>query len=77
MRACAAMAALYAQSSAPSQTDYAAFDPDGTAHLTRVVPMPTTISPEAQTWLESLAHSTPGPETLAPVPGVDVELNEG
>jgi monoterpene epsilon-lactone hydrolase len=58
-------AALYAQSSAPSQTDSATFDPDGTAHLTRVVPMPTTISPEAQTWLESLAHSTPGPETLA------------
>jgi epsilon-lactone hydrolase len=58
-------AALYAQSSAPSQTDSATFDPDGTAHLTRVVPMPATISPEAQTWLESLAHSTPGPETLA------------
>src|SRR3954469_16412477 len=58
-------AALYAQSSAPSQTDSATFDPDGTAHLTRVVPMPATISPEAQTWLESLNHSTPGPETLA------------
>ena len=43
----------------------ATFDADGTAHLTRVVPMPTTISPEAQTWLESLTHTTPGPETLA------------
>src|SRR5581483_7890733 len=31
---------------------------------TRVVPMPTTISPEAQTWLESLVHNTPGPESL-------------
>jgi monoterpene epsilon-lactone hydrolase len=27
--------------------------------------MPTTVSPEAQTWLESLTHATSGPETLA------------
>lgn len=27
--------------------------------------MPSTISPEAQQWLESLTHSTPGPESLA------------
>lgn len=27
--------------------------------------MPLTVSPEAQTWLESLTHTTPGPETLA------------
>ncbi len=27
--------------------------------------MPTTISPEAQKWLQSLTHNTPGPETLA------------
>lgn len=33
--------------------------------MTRVVPMPGTISPEAQGWLESLTTSTPGPETLA------------
>jgi acetyl esterase/lipase len=58
-------ASLVAQSAPPAQKDSATFDPDGTAHLTRVVPMPTTISPEAQTWLESLTHSTPGPETLA------------
>ena len=45
--------------------DSASFDADGAAHITRVVPMPTTISTEAQTWLESLTHSTPGPETLA------------
>ena len=32
------------------------FDTDGTAHITRVVPMPTTISPEAQQWLQSLAQ---------------------
>jgi monoterpene epsilon-lactone hydrolase len=45
--------------------DSATFDPDGTAHITRAVPMPTTISPEAQKWLASLAQSTPGPEDLA------------
>ena len=45
--------------------DSATFDADGTAHLTRVVPMPGTISPEAQKWLESLNHLKYGPETLA------------
>jgi len=47
------------------QKDSATFDPDGTAHITRIVPMPNTISPEAQAWLASLTHTTPGPETLA------------
>jgi len=28
--------------------DSATFDPDGTTHITRIVPMPTTVSPEAQ-----------------------------
>jgi monoterpene epsilon-lactone hydrolase len=54
-----------AQSSPVAQNDSATFDPDGTAHITRIVPMPATISPEAQKWLESLTHSTHGPETLA------------
>ena len=54
-----------AQSSATPQKDSATFDPDGTAHLTRIVPMPKTISPEAQAWLQSLERTTPGPETLA------------
>lgn len=54
-----------AQSKPASQQGSATFDADGTAHITRVVPMPTTVSPEAQTWLESLTHTTPGPETLA------------
>ncbi len=54
-----------AQSKPASPQGSATFDADGTAHITRVVPMPTTISPEAQTWLESLTHTTPGPETLA------------
>ena len=55
---------LNAQLTASAQKDSATFDPDGTAYITRVVPMPTTISPEAQTWLESLVHNTPGPESL-------------
>lgn len=45
--------------------DSARFDPDGTAHITRVIPMPSTISPEAQKWLDSLAHQKYGPQTLA------------
>jgi acetyl esterase/lipase len=52
----------------PGQTasqDSATFDPDGTAHITRVVPMPPTVSPEAQKWLASLSQTTPGPESLA------------
>ncbi len=57
-------ASLVAQTPA-SQKDSVTFDADGTAHITRVVPMPATISPEAQRWLDSLTHSTPGPETLA------------
>jgi monoterpene epsilon-lactone hydrolase len=57
-------AALAAQSSRQEPQDSATFDPDGTAHLTRVVPMPATISPEAQKWLESLTKNTSGPETL-------------
>jgi acetyl esterase/lipase len=53
------------QTTSEAQKDSATFDVDGTAQITRVVPMPTTISTEAQTWLESLTHTTPGPETLA------------
>ncbi len=56
---------LSAQTGSAPQKDSATFDADGTAHITRVVPMPSTISPEAQQWLESLIHSTPGPESLA------------
>ena len=58
--------ALAAQSNPAAQQDSATFDPDGTAHITRVVPMPSTISPEAQKWLDSLDQQKVGPpETLA------------
>lgn len=47
-----------------AEKDSATFDADGTARITRVVPMPTTISPQAQKWLESLNHIHRGPQTL-------------
>jgi hypothetical protein len=66
----AAVAALtvgrvLAQPAAPAAQDSATFDPDGTAHVVRVVPMPDLISPEAQQWIASLAHYQSGVETLA------------
>jgi monoterpene epsilon-lactone hydrolase len=61
-----AATSLSAQSGSAAARDSATFDPDGTAHITRVVPMPATISPEAQKWLESLDEQKVGPpETLA------------
>jgi monoterpene epsilon-lactone hydrolase len=56
---------LAAQSNPAAPRDSATFDADGTAHITRVVPMPLTISPEAQKWLASLTQNKSGPETLA------------
>ena len=56
---------LAAQSSSAAPQDSATFDPDGTAHITRIVPMPSTISPEAQQWLASLTQNRGGQQTLA------------
>lgn len=57
---------LAAQSDQSMSQDSATFDPDGTAHIVRVIPMPATISPEAQKWLQSLSQQKVGaPETLA------------
>jgi epsilon-lactone hydrolase len=56
---------LAAQSNSTSQQDTATFDADGTAHITRVVPIPATISPDAQHWLASLTQSKGGQQTLA------------
>lgn len=56
---------LAAQSSPVSELDSATFDSDGTAHITRVVPLPHTVSPEAQKWLASLAQRKSEAETLA------------
>ena len=54
-----------AQTTPDAAKDSATFDADGTAHIARTVPMPLTVSTEAQTWLQSLTHTTPGAETLA------------
>jgi monoterpene epsilon-lactone hydrolase len=54
---------VLAQSAPPA--DSASFDADGTAHVTRVVPLPSTISPEAQAWLASLANKKAQTQTLA------------
>jgi epsilon-lactone hydrolase len=51
--------------SASANPDKSTFDPDGTAHITRVVPIPTTVSPEAQKWLKEIEGETPVPSTLA------------
>ncbi len=56
---------LCAQSNSNAQKDSATFEADGTAYVTRIVPAPETVSPEAQKWLNSLIASTPGPESLA------------
>jgi len=45
--------------------DSVTFDADGTAHLTRIVPAPTTISLEAQAWLASMNDRKYAPQTLA------------
>ena len=43
-------------------TDTTTLDSDGTAHITRVVPVPKTISPEAQERVASGATWAPGPK---------------
>ena len=45
--------------------DSARFDADGTAHITRTIPMPSTISSEAQTWLQSLTLRPSHEQSLA------------
>jgi monoterpene epsilon-lactone hydrolase len=45
--------------------DSATFAADGTAHITRIIPMPSTISPEAQKWLDALARQKYVSESLS------------
>src|ERR1700761_7840880 len=47
------------------QSDTSFIDSDGTAHVTRVVPIPATISPEAQQTLRRQQSDVAAPETLA------------
>jgi epsilon-lactone hydrolase len=55
------------QDTASTNPDSASFDPDGTAHITRLVPLPSTVSPEAQQWLKQLEHEAPQPKDLAQI----------
>jgi monoterpene epsilon-lactone hydrolase len=45
------------------QVDSSKIGPDGTDYVTRVVPVPTTISPEAQKWLGKVVSDEASPET--------------
>ncbi len=57
--------AQHTSSSAGPTTDTSVIDPDGTARVTRVVPVPKTISPEAQRMLARPASDKAVPQTLA------------
>jgi len=56
-----------AQTTAAPNSDSATFDPDGTAHIVRVVPMPSTVSPEAQQWLKEIEQESPQSKDLADI----------
>ena len=45
------------------QTNSSFIDASGTAHVTRVVPVPKTVSPEAQRWLSEQIPDTDAPVT--------------
>lgn len=62
-----AASAMLAQSGSNSgpQTDTSFIDEDGTAHVTRVIPVPQTISPEAQKVLARRMSYAAALETLA------------
>jgi epsilon-lactone hydrolase len=47
------------------QSDTSFIDGDGTAHVTRVVPVPTTISPASQKVVARQMSDSPPPESLA------------
>ncbi|HEX3435267.1 MAG TPA: alpha/beta hydrolase fold domain-containing protein [Pseudacidobacterium sp.] len=56
-----------AQTTAPTapQSNSSYIDPQGTAHITRIVPVPTTVSPEAQKSLAQPVSDANVPESLA------------
>ena len=60
-----AVAAFAQTAPAAAPRDSSKIAPDGTAYVTRVVPVPTTISPEAQKLLARQESDAPKPETLA------------
>jgi monoterpene epsilon-lactone hydrolase len=62
---CLPMALASCRVPQPSADGAATFDADGTAHFTRAVPVPSSVSPEAQKWLDSLTRQEYGSQTLA------------
>lgn len=60
------LAAAVAAQSNPAPPDSATFDADGTAHIVRIIPMPPTISREAQEWLGKLDAQKPAPPEPLP-----------
>ena len=63
---CAALSSslAFGQQTGP-QTDTSVIDAQGTAHVTRVIPVPTTVSPEAQKSLSRQVSDAAKPQTLA------------
>src|SRR6201996_2224610 len=63
---CAALSSslAFGQQAGP-QTDTSVIDAQGTAHVTRVIPVPTTVSPEAQKSLSRQVSDAAKPQTLA------------
>ncbi len=57
----AARSALAQAPALPPKTDTSLIAPDGTAYITRVVPVPSTVSPEAQKLLAQPASDAAGP----------------
>jgi epsilon-lactone hydrolase len=60
-----ASASLAAAQQAGPQADTSVIDANGTAHVTRVIPVPQTVSPEAQKRLSRQVSDAAAPQTLA------------
>jgi monoterpene epsilon-lactone hydrolase len=64
---CASVFTIFAQQNGISipQTDSSYIDASGTAHITRVVPVPKSVSPEAQAFLARRVPDIPVHESIA------------
>ena len=65
MSASAFLQCAAAQTQSIPQTDSSVIDAKGTAHITRVVPVPTTVSPQAQKYLAQPVPDAAGHRPLA------------
>ena len=62
---CTASAVAQTSATTAAHTDTSYIAADGTAHITRIIPVPTTVSPEAQKMLARPASDAAVPQTLA------------